>query len=494
MCQCHLNCFALLIIGMLFFLPLCLGSQLEAEFFRSINPGKLLMRPDWFAEDPVPHLMMQLATDERLTAVGHIIRFNGPELTLVIERMKEALNIFTLLTLASSRHPPRRMLHTFMTPLAELVSNYVTKRPGRCMYDYVPMELRDTSKYDDMFAEVAEITARQGDVDGVTGYLTRESLGSELHDWKSYVIGATVSSDVSGLLRIDRGGSLLFIDSAASCGATVNSRYRDFVMDPKRRGLLVQDRITNEAVIWRGDSAEALRLPVLPTAVLGFLVTDLFYYVGYQVPFPRHARLAPEGKRFVKRFNELFPDYATLPGFIYMQYSNEEEVESEAFRIPFDEEASLQPIPRSFRAMPGFADLRVPLVEYSSFGQPIKWKQHVLLSVPSGEVALCDAEADTFFRGLENDMTNNEWANGKLSNAQISLGLYLLGSRDLERAPSLTQNQRTLKNIVKLISMERGYEAWVMYQSSALTSIPQSDLVANVVTDKAPTTDDCGLM
>ena len=225
----------------------------EDEFKIFFDPAQLLMR-DWFLNDPVTHLMMQLGTEDRQVAVRHIIAFNQPELNLLFSRMYQSINIFDFLTLSSSRHPPKTMVERFTAPLTDFLTSFVRNRPGRCLYDFVPLELRDPLKYDEMFREVVDVSAREGDVDGVDFYVSRESLGCELCDWKSYVIGASVSSN-SGILRIDFGETTRFIDVSNSCGADLSRKYKNIVMVPRQRFLLVETREGADARLWHADSS-----------------------------------------------------------------------------------------------------------------------------------------------------------------------------------------------------------------------------------------------
>ena len=232
---------------------------------------RILMSMAWLSGkvDPVETLMAQLGTAERLIAVKHFINYNQPELRALSRRILYSHGSVCILGLQLTSVVPPDIAQL----IYDLVLGYVQSRDGRCMYDHVPMEFRDTHKYDAMFTEldgVSQSRSTPGDVEGVLMYVDSDSF-------LSHQGGEVFRDPVTGMFRVERDDATTFVTN--TCAATLKIAYRGFHFYP---GLRSVAGVTEDvAYIWRADSVVPVTIPFSRDSRFGFVASYDAVYFAY---------------------------------------------------------------------------------------------------------------------------------------------------------------------------------------------------------------------
>ena len=213
--------------------------------------------PDNGLTDPLERLMSQLRTTDRRVAVKHFIKHNEAELGSIRFDLTASLTLFQLIGFQVKRTLPSAVIPKLAFGLYEQVVKYVEDRSGRCMYDYVPMEFRDTSKYDALFKEVASVKARPGDVAGIAAYMKNDNLVSSYADESAHF------DSKSGIIELKQAefghypGRTRYLNPVTGCACEVKYAFKKVTLLPGQRGLVMKSD-DGQAEIWLVDSKEPM--------------------------------------------------------------------------------------------------------------------------------------------------------------------------------------------------------------------------------------------
>ena len=425
-------------------------------------------------DDPIDGLMNQLRTKDRRQAVKHFIKHNRAEIIEVKKKMDKTCGILEVMRLQLQRLPP--VLRD--SSLFDEVTKYVRHREGRCMYDHIPMEFRDTVKYDAMFTELDGVSlsrSRPSDVQGILMYVDSDSLLSHQ--------GATMHRDyVTGIVKLVTDDSTTFVHTR--CAAILNPAYRNFIFYPGMRSLAGYDK--DIAFIWREDSLEPVTIPFPADSSVAFFATHDAIYFGYEGPprggldrlmFSRHGiyfvifdipglrrnlQRRFYGVRYASGLTGTFKLSTRLrQPFVAQSLTHEVNVEDNCtvYDRPVDAE---------------FAD------EYI-------WEKLSQLSTGiSGEIAICHSHVDWLFSELlgsfDNVASGDRYWNTiypALTPEMKNVVRYMFGMSDTPA--TLKENQRTLMEVIALVKEGKKYEAWLIVPRSGLWLIKwRRDFAARV--------------
>ena len=401
--------------------------------------------------DPIEVLMGQLVTEDRLAAVNHFIFYNQPELMMMRKRMEKTSDMIRLMSLRLKRQPA--FLHVVASSLYDEVVTYVQNRVGRCMYDYVPMEFRDTSKYDEMFKELDGLSlgqSRPADIRGVLMYVDRDSVMGDVQ-------ARLYRDEITGVVALEKDDSTMFINTR--CSSMMNVNFRNRFLYPGIRAMTDTDDET--ALIWRADSLNPISLSLPKHTRKEFLASNEAIYFAYDrmawaedipVMSIAHSWPSPKGLDI------------NLPGFLrgtggdVATFKVSTNIKSPHSAEELEEVASIPGDTMHRRTL----DL--------NFGTLYDWDELVLLESPTtNEFAVCFSYVGRFFDDLqvtrdkvEDDINWFYLVNQGLCEDRIQLMRYIFGLREEPRFERhiVTESQRRLANVHALVRDGKLLEAW----------------------------------
>ena len=218
---------------------------------KALNIGMLMMRDDVFlshdGEDVVELMHKCIGSADRLTSIRTFLDRNRFEVDAALATMLISTSE-TSLILHSTRSD-MDALRTFVQPLISVMAHYSHGILHRCMYEFLPSELRDESKYTEMFTPVSSEThpVVPGDRDYILARLPNEDLSDGL-------IGINFMGKVLRMsFPADKPERL--VDLKTGCMVELNPSYHNLYLDPNSRSMFVED-VAGDIHVWYGGSKE----------------------------------------------------------------------------------------------------------------------------------------------------------------------------------------------------------------------------------------------
>ena len=203
----------------------------------------------------------------REAAIDHFIANNIPELELVISEVAQNLNALNDIVLASMI--TRGILpHSSLLPLQTLIQQYIAGKRTMCLYDELPMALRNPVEYAKLFKRVENYRIVHETHPGVSITVPDDRFHDQTEvvsvDHRLFVIRSFggVLRDRMWKYRKQSDRIYRIVDVVGMCAVDLILPYREVQFDMERRAVFAfsADADHNHLNIWRADSTSAVQL------------------------------------------------------------------------------------------------------------------------------------------------------------------------------------------------------------------------------------------
>ena len=211
--------------------------------------------------------LSELLNLPREDAIDHFIDHNRPELKIAmveVGKLMKAPNDVVLAGMLSSGVLPS----PWLIPLVSLVAAYITGKRTMCLYDHLPMGLRNPSEYARLFTTVEDLPVIPQPSEAVDVTLPDDhspdhaypiSAGNGILLFRSF---GGIPQDQSWLFRKKIDHFLRILDIPGKCAVALAAPYRDIVFIPRHRAVFTFGTDIDATLLdmWRADSVKSVRL------------------------------------------------------------------------------------------------------------------------------------------------------------------------------------------------------------------------------------------
>ena len=201
---------------------------------------------DYRGEDLIEEMRMLIGSETRLDAINHFFERNDPEIDETLNAIIDEENEIVFIAAVAKPAVFRKVFE----PITRLVRLYIKGKRQMCMYDYLPIGLRNMDEFLNVFHSVHPTTYPVTSFSR-KGHLTMVTDDAETHEQTIMIQSHVMKYTVNGHERL--------IDVRNGCAVDVKPNFSVFLV-PSERFFIVQDSDT--VLAWTSDSATATVLPV----------------------------------------------------------------------------------------------------------------------------------------------------------------------------------------------------------------------------------------